>query len=364
MIGSRTRQLLTFLVATSAFVCVLALSGSANADPTVASKRAEARAALAQIESMDRELSRIIDRYDGATWNLQQTERQLGKTRVTLGIARKSLKRAHLILARRVISLYTDGGASSSTIAILFGASSFQDMLNSLDAVQRMSDHDAQVVKQVTSFSKQIAKQEKTFEKARDRQKRLVAQIASERGAVEAKMAARQRFYQSVKREIAATIAADQRRQEAIDAAARIRVETQSSVPPSATAENIAAAPSSSIGDQAVSIAMQYLGTPYVWGGASPSGFDCSGFVMYVFSQVGISLPHYTVDQYNGGVAVSRDALEPGDLVFFDGLGHVGIYIGGGQFVHAPHTGDVVKVSSLGESWYASTYVGARRYGT
>jgi cell wall-associated NlpC family hydrolase len=81
---------------------------------------------------------------------------------------------------------------------------------------------------------------------------------------------------------------------------------------------------------------------------------------MYVYAQLGISLPHYTVAQYHMGVSVSRSQLEPGDLVFFDGLGHVGIYIGQNQFIHAPHTGDVVKVSSI-TGWYARTYVGARR---
>jgi len=109
-----------------------------------------------------------------------------------------------------------------------------------------------------------------------------------------------------------------------------------------------------------VSIAMQYLGVPYVWGGASPSGFDCSGFTMYVYAQIGVSLPHYTGAQYAMGVAVPRDQLQPGDLVFFDGLGHEGMYIGNNQFIHAPHTGDVVKISSI-TGWYASTYVGARR---
>jgi cell wall-associated NlpC family hydrolase len=109
-----------------------------------------------------------------------------------------------------------------------------------------------------------------------------------------------------------------------------------------------------------VGIAMQYLGVPYVWGGASPSGFDCSGLVMYVFSQVGISLPHSSYAQYGYGTAVSMSQLQPGDLVFFDGLGHVGIYVGGGNFIHAPHTGDVVKISSL-TGWYASTFVGGRR---
>jgi peptidoglycan DL-endopeptidase CwlO len=82
---------------------------------------------------------------------------------------------------------------------------------------------------------------------------------------------------------------------------------------------------------------------------------------MYVYAQVGVSLPHYTGAQWGMGVPVSYSDLQPGDLVFFDGLGHVGIYIGGGEFIHAPHTGDVVRIDSLSEGWYAATYDGARR---
>jgi cell wall-associated NlpC family hydrolase len=81
---------------------------------------------------------------------------------------------------------------------------------------------------------------------------------------------------------------------------------------------------------------------------------------MYVYAQVGVSLPHYTGAQWNVGVAVSRDDLQPGDLVFFDGLGHVGIYIGGNEFIHAPHTGTVVQISSM-TGYYSYNYVGARR---
>jgi len=110
---------------------------------------------------------------------------------------------------------------------------------------------------------------------------------------------------------------------------------------------------------QVVGIALQYLGIPYVWGGSSPStGFDCSGFVAYVFAQVGVSLPHHAASQYGYGTPVPYDQLAPGDLVFFSGLGHVGIYIGSGQFVHAPHTGDVVRISSLAGH---GSFVGARR---
>jgi cell wall-associated NlpC family hydrolase len=104
---------------------------------------------------------------------------------------------------------------------------------------------------------------------------------------------------------------------------------------------------------------MRYLGVPYAWGGASPAGFDCSGLVMYVFAQIGVMLPHFAAAQYQLGAPVARDQLQPGDLVFFDGLNHVGIYVGGGAMIHAPHTGAVVQITPL--SSFGGSYVGARR---
>ncbi len=118
----------------------------------------------------------------------------------------------------------------------------------------------------------------------------------------------------------------------------------------------------SSRGARVAALATRYLGIPYRWGGASPStGFDCSGFVMYLYAKVGVSLPHNAAAQYGNGQPVSRANVAPGDLVFFDGLGHNGIYLGGGRFIHSPHSGDVVKISSLNDSWYSSRWVGARR---
>jgi cell wall-associated NlpC family hydrolase len=115
------------------------------------------------------------------------------------------------------------------------------------------------------------------------------------------------------------------------------------------------------VGARAVSIAERYLGVPYVWGGASPSGFDCSGLVMYVYAQLGVDLPHFAAAQYRDGRHVRMDQLRRGDLVFFDDLNHVGIYIGGGRFIQAPHTGDHVRISSLSSGWYAENYDGATR---
>jgi cell wall-associated NlpC family hydrolase len=107
-----------------------------------------------------------------------------------------------------------------------------------------------------------------------------------------------------------------------------------------------------------VEIARRYLGTPYRWAGASPAGFDCSGFVLYVYSRIGIQLPHSSWMLWGVGTPVARKDLRPGDIVFFRGLGHVGIYVGHGRFIHSPQTGDVVRIQRISEH---RMYEGARR---
>ena len=123
-----------------------------------------------------------------------------------------------------------------------------------------------------------------------------------------------------------------------------------------------------------VSIASKYLGVAYLWGGASPkTGFDCSGLVKYVFAQLGVTLPHFAAAQYYSPYAVwvRPSRLKPGDLVFFTGSdgtrkapGHVGIYVGDGYLIDAPHTGAFVEVDRLNERWFAQQYVGAKRIDT
>jgi cell wall-associated NlpC family hydrolase len=116
------------------------------------------------------------------------------------------------------------------------------------------------------------------------------------------------------------------------------------------------------LGVRAAQFARRLLGVPYRWGGETPAGgFDCSGFVRYVYAHFGMSLPHSSYSDFDLGKRVSRGSLRPGDLVFFDGIGHVGMYVGGGRFIHAPHTGSHVQLTSLEEPWYRTTYDGARR---
>ena len=117
--------------------------------------------------------------------------------------------------------------------------------------------------------------------------------------------------------------------------------------------------PKTTVGERAARLARRYIGVPYAWGGANPHGFDCSGLVMYVYGKLGVSLPHHAASQYGYGRRVSRWGLKPGDLVFFSGLGHVGLFIGKGRYIDAPQSGEVVRVALLASR--ASSFVGARR---
>ena len=358
------------MLLTALFVAVsLASVRSAAADPSISAKQAEAQSVLAQIQEIDGQLSFAIESYNLANVKLDRIKGELRTNSHHLAVARTSLKAAQAHLSDRLVALYK-GGGSGGTIEVILAAKSIDDLLNRIDAVDRVSSQDARVLREVKSFRAQAIESKRRLERAQKAQVQVVADKAAQRSSIEGQLAERQRLLSSIKDQIASLEAAEQRRQERLAAEAQARFRATQNSPTEAAPEAliqsdsveeaIAPPPDARYGG-VVGIAMQYLGTPYVWGGASPGGFDCSGFIMYVYSQVGVSLPHHAASQYGMGTPVSRDQLQPGDLVFFNGLGHAGIYIGGGQFIHAPHTGDVVKISSLSDSWYASTWVGARR---
>jgi peptidoglycan DL-endopeptidase CwlO len=347
------------------FVLVaLVAAPAAHPAPSVSSKQAQAQGVLAQIQGLDANLERAVDAYNLANEKLGQIESDLQENKLELRLARRNLTRAQTMLSERLVQMYTSGGEDTG-LEVLLGASSIDELISRIDTANRVSDQSTEVLRQVKIYRAVVKERRARLKTAHVEQARLVAERSAQKASIEGQLAERRQLLSSIKSEIAQIQAAEQARQAELAAQARARLENAGATVLDASAGAVVNPPDSYAPPPAkyggvVGIAMQYLGIPYVYGGASPAGFDCSGFVMYVFAQVGISLPHNAAAQYGYGMPVSRDQLQPGDLVFFNGLGHDGIYIGGNQFIHSPHTGDVVKISSI-TGWYASTWVGARR---
>jgi peptidoglycan hydrolase CwlO-like protein len=343
------------------------VAATAIAEPAeIRAKKAEAEQVLAQIQEIDAELGLAVEAFNAATLRLEGTEEEIRVNQRHLAIARRAYRVAQKNLADRVVALYTSG--EEDVLEVLLGAASLDDLIDRLDTVKRVSREDVRIVADVEQAREEIRRRAQKLAKARGQQRKLVAEREARREAIEGKLAERERLYESIKDQIAHLEAEERERQRRLREEARRRLEEQriaaSAVDVPAeipVPEGIGEVPPNRYGSAVVDVAMQYLGVPYVWGGASPAGFDCSGLVVWAYAQLGVSVPHYTGSLWQMGTYVSRDQLQAGDLVFFNGLGHMGIYIGGGQFIHSPHTGDVVKISSLSDGWYASTYVGARR---
>jgi cell wall-associated NlpC family hydrolase len=357
------------LAAASAAGLLLAVTPASG--QTITSKRAQAEAIMAQVESLNGNLEQTIEAYNYANIQLAEIDTDLASNAKHLVAAKRSLGVAQNRIQERLRDLYVNG-EGDSTLEVLLGSSSLDDIIARLDAIERVSSQDTQILRTVKRYRTEVETRRENLQDARVKQAQIVANQAAQKQSIESQLAEQNSLLASVKDEIAKMRAEEAQRQAALAAQARARAQAQQltaqAVADSAqqTYDPAVVAPTYDADEPAaryghvVGIALQYLGIPYVWGGASPStGFDCSGFVMYVFAQVGVSLPHHAASIFSYGTPVSRDQLAPGDLVFFSGLGHMGIYIGGNQFIHAPHTGDVVKISSMDERW--GSFDGARR---
>jgi cell wall-associated NlpC family hydrolase len=378
------------LAALAASAAVLLGASAASAEPSIPEKRRQAELILAQVQDLDAEVGAAAERFNGATYKLGLLSDRLRQTRADLKRARAQLGTARGRASERLVQLYVNG-SGPSTLELMLGSESFSDMLDRLDVGQRILEQDTRIASDLKRLAVRTKERERQVVASRKKQVVLVGQLGSERDAIAAKLRERQELLSSVQAEVDRLEAAERvrqvelrrraevelGRQRALAAAQQTRraddAEAAEPVAPSVTPDSAVETPpapepppaapaDASRGAQVVAIAMRYLGVPYKWGGDSPStGFDCSGLTMYVFAQIGVSLPHYAAAQYGLGRAVSKSELAPGDLVFFRGLGHMGMYIGGGNFIHAPRTGDVVKISSLSEPYRVANWVGARR---
>lgn len=306
-----------------------------------------------ELASLNSDLEAKVEAYNYALYQLENIGQRIDENKSELAQVSGTLKQSQSRLEKRLVSIYRNG--SADVLDVLMETSDINEFMSAYDMMEKVGQQDKDDLEQVKMLKEQVEEAQAQLEKDQNEQSALVDQVAAEQADIETGIAERQQTLSGLDSQIA-TLQEQAARQEAFDAsmASSNRPDTDDS----ALEEDGPAPPSTAGG--AVGIAMQYLGVPYVWGGASPSGFDCSGLVMYVYEQLGISLPHSAAAQFGAGTPVSYDELEPGDLVFFGdgGISHVGIYIGGGSMIHAPFEGEVVQIAPVSGG---GSYRGAAR---
>src|SRR6478735_225204 len=330
--------LLAFSLLTALLVVALPQASAAS---SISAKRAEARQVENQIMNQEAALEKQIERYNAVHQHYLQTRHQLQNNRIVLAVARKNLAHAQKLLAQSLTSAYKS--SDEDVVSFLLASHSFSELVDHVQVLQRANDANSNLIAQIAQTKKVIADRTKqlsteTAQLARDQRAQLAAKQQVEAGL---------HSLQARKSQISADIQHLIDQQQAREQAAATAAAAAASGGSVGTGGSIPVPPSSTLGGQAVAIAEQYLGVPYVWGGASPSGFDCSGLVMYVYAQLGVSLPHNAWEQMQALPAVPLSDLQPGDLVFFNGASHVGIYVGNGTMIHAPHPGTVVQFGSI-----------------
>lgn len=340
--------------------------------PEIEAKQAEASAAQAELDRMNAEFEVRVEEYNAITESVDQTREEIIATQAELDRARADLDSAQETLSDRATSIYKSGG--TSVLEVFLGARSFTDFLTLLDLAVRVSRADADMVAEVKDAKSRVEATALALEQRQAEQITLQAEAESRARQIQADVELQESFVGQLNGEVRSLIAAEEERQRVL-AAERARQAAAAAAARAGSTGDRAAADPSTLGagsSQVVAVALQYLGVPYVWGGSTPSGFDCSGFTQYCYRQVGVSLPRTSQSQYEAGQHIARgrlDLLKPGDLVFFgtdgdaDAVHHVGMYVGDGNYVHAPYTGAVVRVDSLTARIAAKAdYVGASRF--
>ncbi len=339
----------------------------ATAEPaSVADQRAKVAQLQSELNAIGADVETAAEAYNGARYRLGLIEEDIRTTRAELKTSKKNLATSQGRLADRMRALYVQ--PDPSVAEILLTSSSISEVSTRIELVEQIASSDAQIVSAVKAQRVRLTARRAELATNRAAAEKEVASAEAERARVEVLLARRRTVLSSAEAGLRQAVAAEQARQRRIAesqraAARRSPVATPAPSPtqeaPSPAAEPAPTLPDASGNARAAQIALQYLGVPYVWGGASPSGFDCSGLISYAYAQIGKSVPHYTGAIWSAFPKVPSGSLQPGDAVFFrSDLGHAGVYIGSGRYVHAPQTGDVVKISAISDR---SDYQGAVR---
>lgn len=332
----------------SGFLVVMLTTAVVPAFATpISVKRAEARRIQAQIESLETKAEIATEDWNEARIEYNTVHGQVQKLEQRLTKIKKRMNTLQTSLNTRVDSMYRSGPLG--LLDVLLGAVTFDDFASTWDFLNEQNRKEASTVAELKSARIELVSTEAELKTQQSKAKKVYDVMSARRNDVLRDEAEAKRLLKGVEKEINALLAPARQRRSA-DA----RRAGGSGRGTGWNWGDPARAPRSGV----VRIALKYLGRPYRWAAAGPNAFDCSGFTMFVYAQVGVSLPHSSRAQIGSGPRVSRSNLRPGDLVFFGSpIHHVGIYIGNGKMVHSPHSGDVVSIDPV----FRSDYAGACR---
>jgi cell wall-associated NlpC family hydrolase len=342
------RAAIAVLVAVGAFLVPASRSG-ADPKPSIKELKAEADKLNNQLEVLTEQYNGLRVRLDGAQRAARAAEQTADEQRQTLQQVRDRVRE----VATRT---YMSGGLDQATAAFA-AAPDPQAFLDQASTMGYFAHQDSNRIKELAAITEAADRATKAKDARVNEVKALTDQIGAKKRRIESLLAKnKDKLAAAVKAERAeeAKQAAEAKKRAAAAAAAKKRAAPQAPPSTGGSGGSVGSGGASAKALRAVAAAKSKLGAPYVWGGAGPNTFDCSGLMMWAYRQVGISLPHFTGAQWNAGRHVSRSQLVPGDLVFFySDLHHVGMYVGGGNMIQAPHTGDVVRISPLAGRPYA-----------
>ncbi len=313
--------------------------------------RSQSDSVQAEIDNLNLALERVVEEHNATRVNLDQLTMDLADSRIRLDQARQLRDRQEEIFSQRMIAVYKSDDIN--VFSILLNSNSFSDFYDQTRYIMKIGEQDAKLEKQLRETAEEIEDITAEIDDNRAEQMRLEQQLAEQETEINARLAERQAVYDRLDAEMRRIIDEEAARQRAERARAAAEAEAMLRQLDVNIGEGVRA--------QVVHTALQYLGVPYVWGGESPAGLDCSGLTKYVYAQHGVQLPHNAAMQYHMGVPVPDDQLQPGDLVFW-GEGnphHVGMFIGGGLFIEAPTFGETVSIDRLS---FDGDYAGARRF--